>query len=166
MIELLTIESVSFIGVLLVAIVALWRMNISYNKQAQEEAAEARQTLMDTLNEQHGKTRQLLKGQNEALSRKAEMLNEQLTDEKERRDKEQREYILKMEEITSGYRVSLETFNKSMDATQAVLQEVQSNMKEQTALLREMAGIPQQVDKIAKDVNALWERQRENEGKA
>ena len=163
MIDLLTLEGVSALGMLLVGIVVLWRMNAAYSKRVQEEASQARKDLISTLTTQHGETQQLLKAQNEALSRKAEILNDQLVDEKERRDNEQKEYIRKMEEITTGYRTSLETFNRSMDVTQSVLQEVQASMKEQTTLLREMAGIPQKVDKIAKDVDCLWTRQREKE---
>jgi len=70
-----------------------------------------------------------------------------------------------MEEMTSGYRVSLETFTRSMGAAQGVLQEVQASMKEQTTLLREMAGIPQKVDKIAKYVDSLWNLQQKQENK-
>jgi len=163
--DFLTIEGLTVAGVLLTAVIVLWRMNVTYSKRAQEEASQARKDLVDSLTTQHEETQQLLKGQNEALSRKAEILNKQLNSEKVRRDTEQKEYIQKMEEISSGYRVSLETFNRSMDATQGVLQEVQASMKEQTTLLREMAGIPQKVDKIAKDVDSLWNRQRDTERK-
>lgn len=161
MIDLLTLEGISALGLLLAGIVVLWRMNAAYSRRVQEEASQARKELISALTTKHEETQQLLNSQNESLSKKAEMLNDQLVDEKIRRDNEQKEYIRKMEEITSGYRAALETFNRSMDTTQKVLQEVQASMKEQTTLLREMAGIPQKVDKIAKDVDCLWTRQRE-----
>jgi chromosome segregation ATPase len=127
-------------------------------KKTADDAEKAKQQLIDTLKTSHTETTDLLKQQLIEAEEQSDGLLTDLREEKALREKEWHEHINHMEEITAEYRQSLEQFSRSMNEVQVVL-------KEQTSLLREIAGLPPKVDQLAKDVNALWEVQHERDKK-
>jgi DNA-binding ferritin-like protein (Dps family) len=160
---LLTVNGLTVAGILTVAVIVLWRLYIQNAKKDREAAAKtaeaaetARHELISTLKASHEEAISLLKLQLEDSEEQSESLLEDLRTERTLHEKEWREHIQRMEDITAGYRQSLEAFRQSMNEVQGVL-------KEQTSLLREIAGLPQKVDQLAKDVNALWEVQHERD---
>lgn len=159
--SLLSLEGVTVAGLLLAAVVILWRMNGTYSKRVQE----GWQKMVENLTASHEATQGLLKTQNEALEKQVASLHQQYKDEKALREKEWKEHHQMMMDITTEYRKSQEAFTHSMNSVQDVMRDVQAGIKEQTSLLKEMAGVPQKVDQIQKDVDALWQRQRDGDSK-
>jgi uncharacterized membrane protein YccC len=151
-------QSLTVVGVLAVIAFVLWKIVERYMKKTAEDAEQAKQQLIETLKKSHEETAGLLKQQLAEAEEQSDGLLADLREEKASREREWHEHIKHMEDITAEYRQSLEQFGRSMNEVQVVL-------KEQTSLLREIAGLPQKVDQLAKDVNALWKVQHERDEK-
>ena len=117
-------------AMLLAAVIALWRINLSYSNKVHKDAEQARKDLIATLNASHEETQALLTKQNALLAEQVESYKKQYKDEKALREIEWKEHHGYLLEITTKYSKSLDEFTYSMKKVQQVLEQVLAEIRE------------------------------------
>jgi DNA repair ATPase RecN len=142
----LTWENITALGLLLVGIVLSWRYFIRSSEQIRKESEKNQNNLVAEIKSNHEE-------QKDILQQQLSLLQDQCEGERRSRIAEMNQYSAKLTDITLDYKKALSNFNRSMEM-------VQETLSEQTNILKEMAGVPQKLDKIEKDVDCLWQELR------
>lgn len=149
----LTPENIGIIGILLVAVVALWKVTQHYHKRSLEEAEQARQREQD-VNDEH---KDLLKRNNELQLAANRVLQERLDETQQQMREIAVNYEVRLAEIAGDYKATVGSFSETLTNVNSTLLGMQDVLKEQSKSLKSMSDLPQKVEQIQIDINYLKE---------
>lgn len=144
-------ENLTLIGVLLAAIVILWRMTTHYWQKNMDDIEAANKNTKEA----HEQTVDLLKEQNSELSRRNDLLVGRVKEDKEALVAEMKHHYEQINSITLGYQSALSTFEQNMAIMNSTLHDVKETMQSQTAILKEISNVPTQLQEIKSSVEDL-----------
>lgn len=150
-IEQILSSNLTLVGVLAVAVFALWQLTSHYHKKSMEDAAAARKAVEAS----HEETKQLLREQNAKLQDRNDLLVERVKDEQIARQKEMKEHHDNINRITDDYKEAIGSFKISMQSTTSILSDIKDTITDQTHILKSISALPSQMDELQSAVEIL-----------